>query len=196
MIQRILWFAGMLLVLTGCGQPLQLDAARRTRTPLLAQSATLTSTSERATVVPATPRTTQTLIQTPSPTIVRPPTVQIIPSTPEPQTNEARWRAQQIDRQVIDPPQIYRVTSYTPLFWYDPMTGQMLEIGTLRGDVPVQARFRLRSTGQAALEVPYRINNDFGLTAISEAVRSRMEAAGYTVIVEAFLLESDAVQAP
>ncbi|WP_448542105.1 hypothetical protein [Roseiflexus sp.] len=196
MIQRILWLAVMLLALAGCGQPLQLDAARRTRTPLLAPSVTLTSTPERATVVPATPRTTQTPIQAPSPTVVRPPTVQIIPATPEPQTSEARWRAQQIDRQVLDPPQFYRVTSHATLFWYDPMTGQILEIGTLRGDVPVQARFRLRSTGQAALEVLYRINNDFGLTAISEAVRSRMEAAGYTVSVEAFLLESDAVQAP
>ncbi len=76
------------------------------------------------------------------------------------------------------------------------MTGQTLEIGILLGDVPVQARFRLRTTGESAFEVPYRINQDFGLTAISEAVRSRMEAAGYTVSVEAFLLESDAVQAP
>ncbi len=144
----------------------------------------------------ATSQTTQTPMQVPALTVVRPLTVQIIPATPEPQTNEARWRAQQIDRQVLNPPQLYRVTSQVALFWYDPITGQILEIGTLRGDVLVQARFRLRSTGQAALEVPYRINNDFGLTAISEAVRSRMEAAGYTVSVEAFLLESDAVQAP
>lgn len=103
---------------------------------------------------------------------------------------------QQIDREALDPPQIYRVVRRTPLFWFDPVTGQTLEIGTLIGDIPVQARFRLRSTGEAALEVPYRINNDFGLTAISEAVRSRMEAAGYTVSVEAFVLESDAIQAP
>ncbi|MGQ9829326.1 MAG: hypothetical protein ACUVSW_15820 [Roseiflexus sp.] len=184
----------MLLALAGCGQPMQFDAAQRTRTPLLAQHTTLTP--EQATVVMATPRTTQTPAQAPSATIMRSPTVRIIPSTPEPQTSEARWRAQQIDRQVINPPQLYRVNGHATLFWYDPMTGQILEIGTVRGDVPVQARFRLRSTNQAALEVPYRINNDFGLTAISEAVRSRMEAAGYTVIVEAFLLESDAVQAP
>ncbi len=97
---------------------------------------------------------------------------------------------------MLDPPQIYRVVRRTPLFWFDPETGQILEIGTVLGDIPVQARFRLRSTGEAALEVPYRINNDFGLTAISEAVRSRMEAAGYTFSVEAFLLESDAMQAP
>lgn len=103
---------------------------------------------------------------------------------------------QQMDREVLDPPQIYRVVRRAPLFWFDPATGQTLEIGTLIGDIPVQARFRLRSTGEAALEVPYRINNDFGLTAISEAVRSRMEAAGYTVSVEAFVLESDAIRAP
>jgi hypothetical protein len=189
----------MLLALAGCGQPLQLDAAQRTRTPLITQPAATTSVPDRTVIAVAPTRTPQAPTQERSPTtapVVRTPTVFIVPSTPAPQTNEGRWRAQQMDRQVLDPPQIYRVTSYATLFWFDPMTGQILEIGKLRGDVPVQARFRLRSTGEAALELNYRINNDFGLTAISEAVRSRMEAAGYTVSVEAFLLESDAVQAP
>ena len=61
-------------------------------------------------------------------------------------------------------------------------------IGTISGEVPVQAEFLLRGAQQAALEVPYRINNDFGLTAISEAVRGRMEAAGYSQSVEAYVL--------
>lgn len=187
------------MALAGCGQPLQLDAAQRTRTPLVTQPAATTGTPEPTALTAAPTRVTQTPVQERSPTAApatRTPTVQIIPSTLAPQTNEARWRAQQIDREVLDPPQIYRVVRRTPLFWFDPETGQILEIGTVLGDIPVQARFRLRSTGAAALEVPYRINNDFGLTAISEAVRSRMEAAGYTFSVEAFLLESDAIQAP
>ncbi|MFQ3682255.1 hypothetical protein [Roseiflexus sp.] len=189
----------MLVALAGCGQPLQLDAAQRTRTPLVTQSVAPAGTPERTALAPVPTRVTQTLAQERTPTVApvtRTPIVQIIPAAPPPQTNEARWRAQQIDREVLDPPRVYRVVRRTPLFWFDPMTSQTLEIGTLLGDIPVHARFRLRSTGEYALEVQYRINNDFGLTAISEAVRSRMEAAGYTVSVEAFLLESDAVQAP
>ncbi|ABU59419.1 hypothetical protein [Roseiflexus castenholzii] len=187
------------MALAGCGQPLQLDAVQRTRTPLVAQSAVSTGMPDRTASTSAPTRVTQTAAQERSPTAApatRTPTVQIIPSTPMPQTSDARWRAQQIDREVLDPPQVYRVVRRTPLFWFDPMTGQTLEIGTVLGNIPVQARFRLRATGEVALEVPYRINNDFGLTAISEAVRSRMEAAGYTVSVEAFVLESDAIQAP
>ncbi|MCS6841526.1 MAG: hypothetical protein NZ699_07070 [Roseiflexus sp.] len=197
--QRIVWFVCTLMALAGCGQPLQLDAAQRTRTPLMAQPAALTSTPDRTVTAVASAYTPQTPTQERSPTAAlaaSAPTVRIVPATPAPQTNEARWRAQQLDRQVLNPPQIYRVVRRTSLFWFDPVTGQILEIGTVRGDIPVQARFRLRSTGEAALEVPYRINSDFGLTAISEAVRARMEAAGYTVSVEAFILETDAVQAP
>jgi len=48
----------------------------------------------------------------------------------------------------------------------------------------------LRGDQQAALEVPYRINNDFGLTSISEAVRARMQAAGYSQSVEAYVLRT------
>jgi len=79
--------------------------------------------------------------------------------------------------------------------WYDPTTGQSLEIGTIRGEFPAQAEFVLRSNQHPALEVPYRINVDFGLTAISEAVRDRMKAAGYTESVEAYIERSDAVVA-
>jgi hypothetical protein len=51
----------------------------------------------------------------------------------------------------------------------------------------------LQSDRRAALEVPYRINQDFGLTAISEAVRARMKAAGYTDSVEAYIEQTEAV---
>ena len=65
-----------------------------------------------------------------------------------------------------------------------------MPIGTLSGEFPVQAEFILRGDQQAALEVPYRINNDFGLTSISEAVRARMQAAGYSQSVEAYVLRT------
>ncbi len=73
------------------------------------------------------------------------------------------------------------------------MTGQSLEIGTIRGEFPAQAQFILRNDRRPALEVPYRINQDFGLTAISEAVRARMNAAGYTESVEAYIEQSEVV---
>jgi hypothetical protein len=118
----------------------------------------------------------------------------VVPRTVIPETNEQRWREQEQDRQVIQPPQIYVATSLIPLMWYDPLTGQSLQIGTIIGEFPVQARFMLRTTHQSALEVPYRINNDFGLTSISDAVRERMQDAGYTQSVEAFAIKTDAVQ--
>jgi hypothetical protein len=65
-----------------------------------------------------------------------------------------------------------------------------LPIGTVSGEFPAQAEFILRGAQQAAFEVPYRINNDFGLTAISDAVRERMKAAGYTQSVEAYILRT------
>jgi len=118
----------------------------------------------------------------------------VVPRTVVPETNEQRWRAQEIDRQVIQPPQIYVAKSLVPLLWYDPVTGQSLQIGMIFGEFPVQAHFTLRSSQQPALEVPYRINNDFGLTSISDAVRDRMQNAGYTQSVEAYTIITDTVQ--
>jgi len=80
------------------------------------------------------------------------------------------------------------------LLWYDPRTGQSLEIGTLLGEFQASAAFTLRGSAQPAIEVRYRINSDFGLTAISDAIVQRMHEAGYTEQVDAYILLSDAVQ--
>lgn len=197
-------FACMLALLAGCGQPLRLDSARATRSPLITATTSATSVAVATEAVSVTPEATREATvaltreptSTPAPTVTPTPAVQIVPQTARPLTSEERWRSQQIDRQVYDPPRLHRAVRRITLFWYDPGVGQVLEVGDLIGDFPVQARFSLRSSGEMALEVPYRINNDFGLTAISEAVRSRMEAAGYTISVEAFVLESDAIQLP
>ena len=69
-----------------------------------------------------------------------------------------------------------------------------MPIGTISGEFPAQAEFILRGAQQAALEVPYRINNDFGLTAISDAVRERMKAAGYAQSVEAYVVRTADLQ--
>lgn len=182
------------LVLAGCGQPLQLNTPT-SRTPQATRSvATALPSGTAGTPAAASPATTTlastaTGVTLPSET----PSSLVTLPTAEPLTSEQRWRAQQVDRRVFEQPRIYVVSQAVSLLWYDPATGQSLEIGTLVGEFPAQAQFALRSTGQLALEVPYRINADFGLTAISGAVRERMRAAGYTDSVEAFLIQTEAV---
>jgi hypothetical protein len=51
----------------------------------------------------------------------------------------------------------------------------------------------LTSDSSAAYEVDYRINQDFGLTSISEAVAMRMRDAGYAASVRAFVVITDNV---
>lgn len=120
--------------------------------------------------------------------------VVIIPATRPPQSGIERWRAQQSNREAIEPPATYTVGAPTPLLWWDPATNQALEIGLVDGEVPAQARFTLTQTGEPAIEVVYQVNRSFGLTAISAAVRDRMAAAGFTETVEAYIVITDAVR--
>jgi len=119
--------------------------------------------------------------------------VVVVQRTPTAQENLDRWRAQQDERQVLETAQTYVATTPAPLLWYDPLTGQSVLIGTLIGDFVVQARFVVHSTQQPALEVPYFINRDYGLTSISDAVRDRMNAAGYTESVEAYVIQTEGI---
>jgi hypothetical protein len=209
----------MVLVLAGCGQPMQIGTpspiqVQPTRLPGDTALPSVTASSVPSTELPAQP--TAELAATPSATAVLEPTAKseptepasveatptrpevatpmpaviIVPLTQMPETNEQRWRAQEQDRKVNDPPRIYIAPSPATLWWYDPLTSQSVPIGTINGEFPVQAEFVLRSAQQAALEVPYRINNDFGLTAISDAVRERMKTAGYSQSVEAYILRT------
>jgi len=109
------------------------------------------------------------------------------------QTPQERWRAQEVNRRPLEPGLQYDAPRGTPLYWFDPLTGQVIEIGTLYGTFPATAQFTLRGSDQQALEVPYQINVDYGLTAISDALIQRMQAAGYPERVEAYVLQSDAV---
>ena len=186
-----------MFLVVGCGQPLATTAPRAT-----GPSGQGMLRAAHTPVAPTAPSPAPTLVATPgvaatataAPVAPSPlPTVVVVPRPAEPLSNEARWRAQQLERQVLDPRRIYVAQSPVALLWYDPVTGQTLEIGTLRGEFPAQAQFILRDGHRPALEVPYRINVDFGLTAISEAVAQRMRAAGYTESVEAYVVQSDAI---
>jgi hypothetical protein len=195
------------LLLLGCGEPLQIasQTPRPTRTPLVAQtagaaptqraSATTAAgdTAASSTVAPVASATpAATIAATEAPTLR--PSVVIIPATVAPRSSLDRWRAQQAEREVLDPAVTYLVSQPVPLLWWDPATGQTLEIGLIAGEVPAQARFMFRPSGAPAIEVAYTINQSYGLTAISAAVRNRMAAAGFTETVETFVVITGGVE--
>jgi hypothetical protein len=207
----------IVLMLAGCGQPMQIGTpsqtqVRPTRLPSDTALPTVIATSvpSAAPAAQATPELAATLFATApteptatlkveatpavSITATLTPAVIVVPLTQLPTTNEERWRAQQQDRKVNDPPTSYIAKNPTTLWWFDPLTSQSVQIGTISGEFPAQAEFTLRSAQQAALEVAYVINVDFGLTAISEAVRERMKAAGYSQSVEAYVLRTADIQ--
>ncbi|NJL06224.1 MAG: hypothetical protein HC911_15235 [Chloroflexaceae bacterium] len=120
----------------------------------------------------------------------------IISAPPLPSyTNEERWRLQQRERQPFVAMQSF-FTSNSQLWWYDPLQQQHLALGTFRGAFTVQARFILQSQNAPALEVPYQINRSYGVTALSPAIIERMQAAGYSEWVEAYVLETPDIVAP
>lgn len=207
-MQRRVVIVISLMLISGCTapQPLPLGNQPSGNSPLFRRTATSATPITQQTVVPELTRTPQPVLavptELPAPST---PTTAVMPiSTPTPeviiipapleQSSEARWRAQQIDREVINPVRLYETSAPTQLLWYDPATGQVLEIGSLHGAFPVQAQFTFRPTRASALEVPYRINNDFGLTSISDALLTRMQHSGSDQYVEAFVLLTDAIK--
>lgn len=205
---RNCWLVLIVLLLSGCGQPLQLNSpgAQRTARPASASAqppsavAITPADSSSTATVPANEPTqlasvepqpsalaTQVTNLTPLPSVV------VIPQTAVPLTSEQRWRAQELERKPFESERLYIANESVPLLWYDPLTSQVLEIGTIQGEFPAQAQFILQSNQRPALEVRYQINQGFGLTAISEAVRERMRAAGYTESVEAYIELTDGI---
>jgi hypothetical protein len=172
-------------IATAAPQATAVEQAQEQATPTAEPSATAAATAEPAPTVATATALPPTALPTPE--------VQIVPAQRPTPTSEERWRAQQQDREVLLPPRLYSIQSTATLNWYDPLTGQVLEIGTVRGLVPAQAIFVFRPVSQPAIEVPYRINNDFGLTSISSALVERMRQAGYQESVEAFVLLDETI---
>jgi hypothetical protein len=101
-------------------------------------------------------------------------------------TNEERWRRQQKERTVFETMRTY-TTSGSELWWYDPVNQQHVILGTIAGDFQAQAQFTLAGQGIAALEVPYRVNQQYGLTSLSPALLERIQAAGYGEWIETYV---------
>lgn len=120
----------------------------------------------------------------------------IVPATPKPISYNERWRKQQLDREPLPEPQFYTTTG-SALYWFDPVYQQAVLLGTFRGPFEVLATFRLRSTGEPALEVLYEVNQRYGLTALSPSIIERINAAGYTDgVIDTYVLETDQITAP
>jgi hypothetical protein len=203
-------------MLTGCAEPLQTG-----RPPTLEPSPSLpgpdmispaTSMSPTPEIADVTPSVTELPATSPpspaseSPTIPLTETAELAPTAgPEPEltivpptlprlTNEERWRAQQANREVFAAPQAY-TTSGSRLWWYDPINQQHVVLGNFSGPFVAQARFQLVGQGGvAALEVPYQINESYGLTALSPALVQRLRDAGYEDWVETYVILSPDVQ--
>jgi predicted small lipoprotein YifL len=99
---------------------------------------------------------------------------------------EQRWRYIQVDRNVFEGVQTYTSPSREILWWYDPIAGQTVALGEIQGDFPAQAVFRLRGQEVSALEVPYQINQSFGIT-VSQPIIDRMRRAGVGEWAETFV---------
>ncbi len=102
---------------------------------------------------------------------------------------EQRWRAMQADRQTFEPHRQYVSPSYQIVWWFDPIFGQILPIGELRGDFEVQATFRLAGQWIEALEVPYHVNQQYDIT-VPPSILQRMQKAGRGEWADVFIYQT------
>lgn len=186
----------------GAPAPQRPPALLRSPTPAIGNAVAHSSPAAPGSLAPD-PATTG---PTPAPTLVAPGAPGEVVVSPPPaalpplavpadveRSNEARWREQQRDREVFEGPRSF-VTSGSDLWWYDPRNQQHVVLGRINGEFLAQARFVLQSRELPALEVPYRVNSSYGLTALSPALIERIQAAGYTDWIETYVLESPEVQ--
>jgi hypothetical protein len=142
---------------------------------------------------------TQAAVAEPLPTLPGTPAGTVVPplastvavaaeASPVPATNnEARWRNEQLDRQLF--PQLTSYfTNSAELYWYDPVNQQHVLLGTIGGVFQAQAQFKLVDNGADALEIPYEVNKSFGLTALSPALVTRIMVAGYSDWIETYVI--------
>ncbi len=101
-----------------------------------------------------------------------------------------RWRYVQVNRAPLESVQTYTTPSRQLLWWYDPVFGQPVKLGEIQGDFPVQATFRFRGQEVEALEIPYQVNQSFGIT-LPAAVVERIKRAGYSEWIDAFVYKTD-----
>jgi hypothetical protein len=127
-----------------------------------------------------------------TPTATSTPIVTIVLPTLPALTNEQRWRNQQDNRVLFDALRSYS-TNNSMLWWYDPVNQQHVPLGSFAGAFDAQATFTLVKTGAPALEVPYHVNQSYGITALSPALLKRIVGAGYGEWIETYVIISPEV---
>lgn len=104
-----------------------------------------------------------------------------------------RWRYVQVNRAPLAAVQTYTTPSKQLLWWYDPAFGQPVKLGEIQGDFPVQATFRFRGQEVEALEIPYQVNQSFGIT-LPSAIIERIRRSGGGDWIEAFVYKTDDIR--
>lgn len=208
---RWIFLAGVVVALSGCLSTLpttvDVNGPLPATLPPLAQTlrATIAPTNTAPAQDTPLPSVTMTataaiIVATPQPATVAPPTPTIAPAptlvlpTLPVLSNEERWRAQQLDRQIFSELRLY-TTKRSELYWYDPINQQSVLIGIINGEFMAQAAFTFRENNQPALEVPYQINRSYGLSALSPTLIERIRTAGYSDWIETFVFLTPDVQA-
>jgi hypothetical protein len=199
----------LLLALSGCGQtdqqsnPFLRSAATQTAAALGGVPPSSVGADDLSAPLVATPTATalpaptvssvealptpSVLVPTPTTAPTEPAATVVLPTLPT-VSYEQRWRNQQENRVVFEGgPRTYNASGLVDLWWFDPVSQQSVRLGSIRGPFLAQAQFVLRGQGAEALEVPYQINVDYGLTTISPAFVERMARAGYTEFVETYV---------
>jgi len=112
---------------------------------------------------------------------------------PVPADLEARWRDMQVERAPFDAPRTYVSPGYQIVWWFDPVFGQIVPLGELRGEFPVQATFRIKGQWISALEIPYHINQDYQFR-LPDPILKRMQSAGSGEWREVFVYQTRDIQ--
>ncbi len=91
---------------------------------------------------------------------------------------------------VLPAPQNYVSPAYQLVWWFDPLFGEYIPLGELRGEFTVQATFRIKGRWVQALELPYNVAaKQYGIT-VPAAIVERMKQAGVGEWAEVFVYKT------
>lgn len=102
---------------------------------------------------------------------------------------EQRWREMQVDRAPFEAPRSFVSSGSEIVWWFDPLFGQLVPIGEIRGEFVAQASFRIKGQWIGALEIPYNVNQAYGIV-VPEPIVQRMRNAGKGEWAEVFIYQT------
>lgn len=102
---------------------------------------------------------------------------------------EQRWREMQVDRAPFEAPRSFVSSGSEIVWWFDPLFGQLVPVGEIRGEFVAQASFRIKGQWIGALEIPYNVNQSYGIV-VPEPILQRMRNAGKGEWAEVFIYQT------